>query len=110
MFSRIGDFLKPAGGVAKDTQQQPQVQADKKRQGSGGDHAPPAQTEDDTLFSIAAIRALLQAQPVMPEDQTAHDEILGKLTQLEQQGIMSIPVALNQSIYEAVRFAVAAVK
>ena len=67
-------------------------------------------TQDDTLFSITAIRALLTTEP-LPEDLAAvlGDEekasILKGLSELEAQGIHNIPLRLNQSILDAVRAA-----
>lgn len=108
MFSGIRDLLRSAG-IARDPKAQPQTyhRPVDDRGARGGDDE---FTHDDTLFSIAAIRALLTTEP-LPEDLAAvlgDDEkasILIGLGELEAQGIHNIPLRLNQSILEAVRAA-----
>lgn len=106
MFSRIGDYLR-TGGIAKDPQHQQAVTPDKQHKGNDKprDEAP---VDDDMLFSIDAIRTLLTTQDLPPDAQAELDDILNRLRQLDQQGIKNIPVRLGQSIFEAVRDAVAA--
>lgn len=111
MFSGIRDFLRTVG-VARDPQMQPHIyhKPAGERDARRGDDS---FTDDDTLFSIAAIRALLTTEP-LPDDLAAvlgEDEkaaILKGLTELEAQGIHNIPLRLNQSILDAVRAALPA--
>lgn len=109
MFSGIRDLLRTAG-IARDTQHQT-VQRKREDEGGAGRHADQGEFgEDDTLFSIAAIRALLTSEP-LPDDIAAvltddeKQKILAGLTALEAQGIHNIPLRLNQSILDAVRAA-----
>ncbi len=107
MFSGIRDLLRitPA---ARDTQHQSVQQ---KRDEAGGGQRQAAReafADDDTMFSIAAIRALLTTEP-LPDDIAAvltddeKQKILAGLASLEAQGIHNIPLRLNQSILDAVR-------
>lgn len=108
MFSGIRDFLRITK-AAPDTQHQivtPQRQdKEQRRPDDDGIFG-----EDDMLFSIGAIRALLTTEP-LPEDLAAvlDDEekknILQGLTALEAQGVHNIPLRLGQSILDAVRAA-----
>lgn len=108
MFSGIRDLLRTVG-VGRDPQMHPHIYhkpVGEREARASDDHF----TDDDTLFSIAAIRALLTQDP-LPEDLAAAlgaDEkasILKGLSELEAQGIHNIPLRLNQSILEAVRAA-----
>ena len=108
MFSGIRDFLRMTG-IARDPQMQPPTYrkpVDEREARASHDTF----TDDDTLFSIAAIRALLTTEP-LPEDLAAAlgDEektnILAGLAALEAQGIHNIPLRLNQSLLDAVRAA-----
>ncbi len=108
MFSGVRDFLRMVG-VTRD----PKMQAHTyhkpvgERDARAGDDGFSA---DDTLFSIAAIRALLTTEP-LPEDIAAvltpeeKSSILEGLAALEAQGIHNIPLRLHQSILDAVRAA-----
>lgn len=108
MFSGIRDLLRSAG-IGRDPKQMQQTYqrpvADRGARAGDDDF-----TNDDTLFSIAAIRALLTTEP-LPADLAAvlDDEekaaILKGLGDLEAQGIHNIPLRLNQSILDAVRAA-----
>ncbi len=108
MFSGIRDFLRSAG-IARDPKAQPQTyhRPVGERDARGGDDE---FTHDDTLFSIAAIRALLTTEP-LPDDLASvltddeKESILKGLAALEAQGIHNIPLRLNQSLLEAVRAA-----
>ncbi len=108
MFSGVRDFLRMVG-VTRDpkTQAQTYHKPAGDRQARGGHDTFSA---DDTLFSIAAIRALLTTEP-LPDDLAAvltADEkaaILEGLSALEAQGIHNIPLRLNQSLLDAVRAA-----
>lgn len=108
MFSGIRDLLRSAG-IARDPKQMQHTYQRPvgDRAARGGDDE---FTQDDTLFSITAIRALLTTEP-LPEDLAAvlGDEekasILKGLSELEAQGIHNIPLRLNQSILDAVRAA-----
>ncbi len=108
MFSGVRDLLRMTG-IVRDPQMQPQQHHKQagEREARGRDDE---FTHDDTLFSIAAIRALLTTEPlpddiasVLGEDEKA--SILKGLAELEAQGIHNIPLRLNQSILEAVRAA-----
>jgi hypothetical protein len=107
MFSGIRDFLRMTRPAADTKHQAVQPRRDEEPRGPRDD-APPA--DDDTLFSIAAIRALLTTEP-LPDDLAAvlHEDekqkILQGLAALEAQGIHNIPLRLGQSLLDAVRAA-----
>lgn len=108
MFSGIRDFLRITR-VARDTQAlTPGIQEKRERQSAPDDDG--LFGDDDTLFSIGAIRALLTTEP-LPDDLAAvlsadeKEKILKGLSTLEAQGIHNIPIRLNQSILDAVRAA-----
>lgn len=100
MFSKIGDYLKTAPS-ARDTRPVKSEQERPKRDGTGAGEKTGAD-DDDMLFSIAAIRALMTTMDLPPEQQNHLQDILKGLDALEVQGIRNIPVRLGQSIYEAV--------
>lgn len=108
MFTGIRDFLR-ISSTSRDPQPV-QSQVQQKQEKEGGRREQDAPREDDTLFSISAIRALLTADP-LPADLAAvltreqRDDILAGLTALEAQGIHNIPLRLGQSLLEAVRAA-----
>lgn len=109
MLLGIRDFLRSVG-VSRDPKMLPHTyhRSVDDQAGRGSENV---LIGDDTLFSIAAIRALLTTEP-LPDDLAAvlsDDEkasILKGLSELEVQGIHNIPLRLNQSLLEAVRAAV----
>lgn len=107
MFSGIRDLLRVTG-VVRDPQVQPPVVRRREDEGKGRPDSHDEFGDDDTLFSIAAIRALLTTEP-LPDDLAAvltddeKEKILRGLAALETQGIHNIPLRLGQSLLDAVR-------
>jgi hypothetical protein len=104
MFSGIRDFLR-IHGVARDTQAQ-QGKAERRQRDGGAPEDAPAPEDDDTLFSIEAIRTMLTAEPPAAGQAEEIARILEGLRVLESQGIHNIPIRLGQSVLEAVQYAI----
>lgn len=109
MFSGIRDLLRTTG-VARDPQPQNATVRPKDEDATGGRQYRDEPAQDDTLFSITAIRALLTTEP-LPADLAAalgaeeKKALLEGLAALEAQGIHNIPLRLGQSLLDAVRAA-----
>lgn len=109
MFSGIRDLMRTTG-LTRDPQPQQATVKPKQDDAAGHKSAREEAAEDDTLFSITAIRALLTTEP-LPADLAAvlgaeeKQNILEGLSALEAQGIHNIPLRLGQSLLDAVRAA-----
>lgn len=102
MLSRIGDFINPSqpkGETADKVVERPD-QRNREKGGQQKDDAPPE--NDDTFFSIDAIRALLKQENV-----AVGDDVMAYLDLLQQHGITSIPIRNEQSIIAAITDAAA---
>jgi hypothetical protein len=102
MLTRIGDFINPAqskGEAAERVTEHPDHKNRKKDQQK--DDAP-AEQNDDTFFSIDAIRALLKQENV-----ALGDDVIASLALLQQHGVISIPIRNEQSIIAAITDAAA---
>ena len=113
MFSSIQDFLRTTG-ISRDPKQANTVQQ-KREEARGQSRTVVEVSEDDTLFSIAAIRALLTTDPLPADVAEALkagelDDILKALATLEAQGIHNIPLKADQTLLEAVRSVLPAVR
>lgn len=112
MFSSIQDLLRSAG-VSRDPKQANTLQP--KREETRQSRAAVEPSEDDTLFSIAAIRALLTTDPLPADVADALkagelEDILKALASLEAQGIHNIPLKSDQTLLDAVRGVLPAVR
>lgn len=105
MLSRIGDFIKPSQGKGDAVGRAGEENRDKDKNGRKKDETPAEAQEDDTLFSIEAIRALLKQENV-----DAESEAFVHLDLLQQYGVASIPIRNEQSIIAAIADAVLALK
>lgn len=106
MLSKIGNFINPShskGETAEKTVERP----DQKNRDKGGqkDNSPDEQKQDDTFFSIDAIRALLKQENV-----AVGNDVIACLDLLQQNGITSIPIRNEQSIIDAISDAAARLK
>ena len=102
MLSKIGDFIKPAQSKGETSDKIVERPDYKNRdKGEKKDNAEDEQ-QDDTLFSIDAIRALLKQ-----ENLDAGSEAFAHLDLLQQKGVSSIPIRNGQSIVAAIAAAVA---
>jgi len=100
MLSKITNFINPPPAKGEAVER-----ADQKNHDRGGgkkDDSPAEQEQDDTCFSIDAIRALLKQQNV-----TVGDDVLAYLDLLKQHGIVSISIRNEQSIIAAITDAAA---
>lgn len=102
MLSRIGDFINPAQGKGDAVGRAGEENRDREKGGKKKDDAPAEIKEDDTLFSVEAIRALLKQENV-----DAGSEAFIHLDLLQQHGILSIPIKSEQSIIAAIAEAIA---
>jgi len=103
MLSKIGNFInppQPKGEAAEKVVERPdQKNRDRGRQ---KDNPPDEQGEDDTLFSIDAIRALLKQENI-----AVGNDVIAYLDLLQQHSITSIPIRNEQSIIAAITDAAA---
>ncbi len=104
MLSKIGDFINPLLSKG-DTVEKP----DEKSHDKGGSHkkddTPAEENNDDTFFSIEAIRALLKQENV-----DIGADVMAGLDLLQRYGVTSIPIRNGQPILEAITDAAALLK
>ncbi len=96
MFSKISAMLGPSqrgGNSGGDAGQNRKRQAEEHADGA-------AESGDLVLLSINAVRALVQEeQSLQPQAQ----ELLRKLTVIEQHGLQNLPVRGGQAVADAIR-------
>jgi hypothetical protein len=103
MLSRINDFINPPHSKG-DTVERPD-QKNREKGGGQKNDTPAEEKQDDTFFSIEAIRALLKQENV-----TLGSDVIAYLDLLQQHSVTSIPIRNEQSIIAAITEAAARVK
>lgn len=95
MFSKIGAMMGPSSQGGRNGGQDSQH----RRQDSDSAADADPVLEDIVMLSIGALRALVQEEPAL---QAQAQELLRKLSLIEQHGLQSLPVRAGQPVGAAI--------
>ncbi len=96
MFSKIGAMMGPSSQGGRNSGQDSQ---NRKHAGDGDVDAALA-AEDVVMLSLGALRALVQEEDSL---QAVAQELLRKLSVIEQHGLQNLPVRAGQPVGDAIR-------
>ena len=103
MLSKITGSINPMHSKG-DAIERPE-QKNRDQHGGQRNDEPAEEKQDDTFFSIEAIRALLKQENI-----EVGNEVMACLDLLQQQGVTSIPIRNEQPILEAITDAASRLK
>lgn len=96
MFSKIGAMLGPSSQGGRSGGDSGERR--RKAPSCGADASP--ESDDLVLLSINAVRALVREEASL---QPQAQELLRKLSQIEQHGLQNLPVRGGQAVADAIR-------
>lgn len=99
MFSKIGAMMGPSSQGGRNASQNDQDSQNRK-QADAADAEAARASEDVVMLSLGALRALVQEEDSL---QAEAQELLRKLSVIEQHGLQNLPVRAGQPVASAIR-------